>query len=154
MELNIGDFAPTFETITQEDEIVSSEALKGNKFVLYFYPRDNTPGCIKEACSIRDNYEPFLNNEISVFGVSGGNKNSHQKFIDKFSLPFPLLMDEKLALAKKFGAYKRGNRVARISFLINEEGIIEGIFGTKGYEKVKTSEHAQQILEFWVKDTN
>ncbi|MHA2053927.1 MAG: redoxin domain-containing protein, partial [Candidatus Hodarchaeales archaeon] len=74
MELNIGDFAPTFETITQEDEIVSSEALKGNKFVLYFYPRDNTPGCIKEACSIRDNYEPFLNNEISVFGVSGGNK--------------------------------------------------------------------------------
>ncbi len=150
MELNIGDIAPTFETTTHNDEKIGSERLKGKKFVLYFYPRDNTPGCIKEACSIRDNYQSFLNNDISVFGVSGGNKNSHQKFVDKFTLPFPLLMDEKLDLAKKFGAYKRGNRVARVSFLINETGIIEGIFGKKGYDKVQTSEHADQILDFWI----
>lgn len=150
MALEIGEKAPKFETTTQEAKKISSESLKGKKFVLYFYPRDNTPGCIKEACSIRDDYQSFLNNGISVFGVSGGNSASHQKFIDKFSLPFPLLMDEKFELAKKFGAYKRGNRVARISFLINEEGIIEGIFGLKGHDKVKTAEHAQQILEFWI----
>lgn len=150
MTLEIGNKAPKFKTTTQEAEEISSDSLKGKKFVLYFYPKDNTPGCIKEACSIRDDYQSFLNNGISVFGVSGGNSASHQKFIDKFSLPFPLLMDEKLELAKKFGAYKRGNRVARISFLINEEGIIEGIFGLKGHDKVKTAEHAQQILEFWI----
>jgi peroxiredoxin Q/BCP len=150
MALEIGEKAPKFETTTQEAKKISSESLKGKKFVLYFYPKDNTPGCIKEACSIRDDYQSFLDNEISVFGVSGGNSASHQKFIDKFSLPFPLLMDEKFELAKKFGAYKRGNRVARISFLINEEGIIEGIFGLKGHDKVKTAEHAQQILEFWI----
>lgn len=150
MILEIGEKAPKFETTTQKAEEISSDSLKGKKFVLYFYPRDNTPGCIKEACSIRDDYQSFLNNGISVFGVSGGNSASHQKFIDKFSLPFPLLMDERFELAKKFGAYKRGNRVARISFLINEEGIIEGIFGLKGHDKVKTAEHAQQILEFWI----
>lgn len=149
MTLQIGDIAPEFETLTQSSEEVSSMVNKGKKYVLYFYPKDNTPGCIKEACSIRDNYQTFLNNDIPVYGVSGGNAQSHQKFIDKFNLPFPLLMDEKYDLAKKFGAYKRGNRVARITYLINEEGIIEGIFGTEGQEKVKAAEHSNQITQFW-----
>ncbi|MHA1933507.1 MAG: peroxiredoxin [Promethearchaeota archaeon] len=149
MSLKIGDLAPEFETNSQSDENVSSKGNKGKKYVLYFYPRDNTPGCIKEACSIRDNYQTFLDNDIPVYGVSGGNAQSHQKFIDKFDLPFPLLMDEKFDLAKKFGAYKRGNRVARITYLINEEGIIEGIFGTEGQEKVEAAEHSSQIINFW-----
>lgn len=149
MVLEIGDKAPEYETTTQAGDLVSSENLKGKKYVLYFYPKDNTPGCTKEACSIRDNYQMFLDTNISVFGVSGGSANSHQKFIDKYTLPFPLLMDENLELAKKYGAYKRGNRVARITYLINEEGVIEGIFGTENHEKVKAAEHANQIIQFW-----
>ncbi|UCG00296.1 MAG: peroxiredoxin [Candidatus Heimdallarchaeota archaeon] len=149
MPLEIGDKAPEFETTTESEEPVSSELLEGKKYVLYFYPRDNTPGCTKEACSIRDNYQTFLDQDILVYGASGGNAQSHQKFINKYNLPFPLLMDEKLELAKKFGAYKRGNRVARITYLIDEEGNIEGIFGVEGHEKVKTSQHAEQIIQFW-----
>ena len=149
MSLEIGEKAPNFETETESGEPISSELLRGKKYVLYFYPKDNTPGCIKEACSIRDNYQTFLNRDIPVYGVSGGNSLSHQKFIKKFDLPFPLLMDEKLILAKKFGAYKRGNRVARITYLMDEEGKIEGIFGTEGREKVKAAEHAEQIIQFW-----
>lgn len=149
MTLKIGDLAPEFETTTQSNERVSSKGNSGKKFVLYFYPKDNTPGCIKEACSIRDNYQVFLDNDIPVYGVSGGKAQSHQKFIDKFNLPFPLLMDENLVLAKKFGAYKQGNRVARITYLINEEGIIEGIFGTEGQEQVKAADHSNQIIQFW-----
>lgn len=146
--LRISDVAPSFKTTTESGETVSSETLRGQKYVLYFYPRDNTPGCTKEACSIRDNYQVFQNNGIKVFGASGGR--SHQKFIEKYNLPFPILMDEKLELAKKFGAYKRGNRVSRITFLIDENGEIEGIFGgNEGVDKVKTSVHAQQIIDFW-----
>lgn len=149
MTLKIGDLAPEFETTTQTNEPVSSADNRGKKYVLYFYPRDSTPGCIKEACSIRNNYQIFLDNNISVFGVSGGNEQSHKKFIAKYNLPFPLLMDEKYELAKKFGAYKRGHRVSRITYLINEEGSIEGIFGIDGHEKVKAKEHSNQIIKFW-----
>jgi len=148
--LKIGDIAPSFRTKTESNTTISSETLKGRKYVLYFYPRDNTPGCTKEACSIRDSYQIFQNKGIKVFGSSGGSAKSHQRFIDKYNLPFPLLMDENLELAKKFGAYKRGNRVSRITFLIDENGRIEGIFGgTGGLDKVKTVEHAQQIIDFW-----
>ncbi len=147
--LKIGDKSPKFDVISSSGEKINSEELKGSKFVLYFYPKDSTPGCIKEACSIRDNFQGFLNSRIRVFGASGGSVKSHERFIEKQKLPFPLLMDENLELAKKFNAYKKGNRVARITYLINENGIIEGIFGGKGTEKVKTSEHANQILNFW-----
>ncbi|MFW9904430.1 MAG: peroxiredoxin [Candidatus Thorarchaeota archaeon] len=149
MPLQIGDKAPEFETVTESGDPVSSKLLNGKKYVLYFYPRDNTPGCTKEACSIRDNYQTFVTKDIPIYGASGGNAQSHQKFINKYNLPFPLLMDEKLELAKKFGAYKRGNRVIRITFLMDEEGRIEGIFGLEGHEKVKSSEHADQIIQFW-----
>ena len=148
--LKIGDSVPEFETTTESGDKISSTEMIGKKYVLYFYPRDNTPGCIKEACSIRDSFDVFQNNTIPVFGISGGSASSHQKFINKFNLPFPLLMDSKLELAKKFGTYKKGNRVARVTFLIDEEGVIEGVFGGKsGIEKVKTTEHASQIIDFW-----
>ena len=148
--LKIGDSIPEFETTTENNEKVSSKALLGKKYVLYFYPRDNTPGCIKEACSIRDSYEIFKNKSVLIYGISAGSASSHQKFIDKFNLPFPLLMDPEYELAKKFGTYKKGNRIARITFLVDEKGKIEGIFGgPNGVEKVKTNEHADQIIEFW-----
>ena len=148
--LKIGDSIPNFKTETESGEIIDSAKLLGEKFVLYFYPKDNTPGCTKEACSIRDNYQSFLNNKIRVFGVSGGKALSHQKFSSKYNLPFPLLMDEKLEIAKLFKAFKRGNKVARITYLIDEKGTIEAIFGgSEGIDKVKTSEHANQIIDFW-----
>ncbi|MHA1967130.1 MAG: peroxiredoxin [Candidatus Hodarchaeales archaeon] len=150
MVLKINDSIPEFTTATHTGETISSDALKGKQFAIYFYPRDNTPGCTKEACSIRDNYQTFLENNIPVFGISGGSAQSHQKFITKYNLPFPLLMDENYELAKKFGTYKRGNRVARVTFLINKEGRIEGIFGgDKGVDKVNTAKHAEQIIDFW-----
>ena len=150
MVLKIGEPIPEFKAVTQVGDKVTPELLKGKKFVLYFYPKDNTPGCTKEACSIRDNYQTFLDNNIPVYGVSGGTAQSHQKFIDKYNLPFPLLMDEKFGLAKKFGTYKKGNRVARVTFLVNEEGKIESIFGGgEGTDKVNTTEHATQIIDYW-----
>jgi peroxiredoxin Q/BCP len=147
--LKVGDNAPEFNVETHSGSKVSLATQKGSKFVLYFYPKDNTPGCTKEACSFRDNYQIFLDKGISVFGVSGGNSQSHQKFIEKYNLPFPLFMDEKLDLAKKYGAYKQGNRVARITYLVNEKGIIESIYGLEGHDKVKSAEHASQIIDFW-----
>ncbi|MHA1331525.1 MAG: peroxiredoxin, partial [Candidatus Hodarchaeales archaeon] len=111
---------------------------------------DSTPGCTKEACSFRNSYEIFKDKNIQILGVSGGKMESHQKFRKKHNLPFPLLMDQEYELAKKFGVYKRGRRVSRVTFLINEEGIVEGIFGgSEGAEKVKTSQHAKQIADFW-----
>ncbi len=148
--VKVGEKVPEFRTTTQSDEEISSYQLQGKKYVIYFYPKDNTPGCTKEACSIRDNYSIFLEYDIPIYGVSGGSASSHQKFVDKYNLPFPLLMDQNFEIAKKFGAYKQGNRVARITYLINEEGIIEGIFGgNEGHEDVKTSEHADQLINFW-----
>ncbi|MHA1972703.1 MAG: peroxiredoxin [Candidatus Hodarchaeales archaeon] len=150
--IQIGDRIPDFETTTDSGKPISSSELKGKKFVLYFYPRDSTPGCTKEACSFRDNYEVFTAKDISIFGVSGGKTESHQKFRKKHNLPFPLLMDQEYELAKLFGVYKRGRRVSRVTFLVNENGIVEGIFGGPiGIEKVKTSHHAEQIAEFWFK---
>ncbi|MFW9854814.1 MAG: peroxiredoxin [Candidatus Thorarchaeota archaeon] len=148
--LKIGDTAPSFETTDEEGNQVDSDLLKGKKFVLYFYPRDSTPGCTKEACSIRDNYQIFQKQGIPIFGVSGGSEKSHQRFKEKNSLPFPLLMDQDLSLAKKYGVYKKPMRVTRVTFLIDEKGTIEGIFGgDHGIEKVNTSEHANQIINFW-----
>ena len=149
MSLKIGDIAPDFETTSDSGDKITLGNYRGQKVVLYFYPKDNTPGCTAEACSIRDNYQVFLSSKIPVFGVSGGTSNSHAKFREKYDLPFPLLMDEKFELAKKYGALKRGNRVSRITFLIDEEGKIEGIFGETGIDKVKTKEHATQIINFW-----
>ena len=148
--LKIGNQIPKFNTTTESGVTVDSETLVGKKFVIYFYPRDNTPGCTKEACSIRDSYSRFLEKDIPVYGVSGGKAKSHQKFKDKYNLPFPLLMDENLVIAKLFDAYKRGNRVARITYLIDEKGNVEGIFGgSEGIDKVKSNEHASQIIDFW-----
>jgi len=147
--LNVGDVAPDFEAVTDSGARTSLNSLKGEKFVLYFYPKDDTPGCTAEACSIRDSYHVFLAKGIPVFGVSGGSAGSHRKFRQKYNLPFPLLVDEKLELAKKYDVLKSEGKIARTTFLIDENGKIEGIFGDKGTEKVVPKEHATQIIDFW-----
>jgi len=155
--LAVGDMAPNFET---NDETGASFTLighRGHKVVLYFYPKDFTPGCTAEACSIRDSYTLFENSGIPIFGITGGNAETHQKFKEKHKLPFSILMDEDYTIAKLYGVYKPmkllGKElmgVQRVTFLIDEEGKIEGIFGgSEGIDKVHSSRHAEQILGFW-----
>lgn len=152
--LQIGDKAPDFETVDESGNTFRLKDHRGSKFVLYFYPKDETPGCTAEACSIRDNYQTFQEAGIPVFGISGGDANAHQKFKEKHNLPFPLLVDENLEIAKMYDAYSRlsviGFGVKRITYLIDEKGKIEGIFGGPlGGEDVISSQHAEQIAGFW-----
>jgi peroxiredoxin Q/BCP len=155
--LKIGDKAPDFATTTESGETVKLSSFKGKKVFLYFYPKDNTPGCKAEACSIRDSYDVFEKSEIPVFGVSGGTVKSHKSFKEKNNLPFPLLMDEDFKIAKLYDVYQTKKMygkeylgIVRTTFLIDEKGIIEGIYGgPEGIEKVKTKEHANQVIKFW-----
>ncbi|MHA1902944.1 MAG: peroxiredoxin [Candidatus Thorarchaeota archaeon] len=152
--LSVGDAAPDFETTDEEGNEFRLSALKGKKAVLYFYPKDFTPGCTAEACSIRDNYQLFEGSGIPIFGISGGSAELHRKFRRRHNLPFQILIDEDLTIAKLYDAYSRlgilGMGVKRITYLIDEQGKIEAIFGgSEGHEKVKSKEHAQQIAGYW-----
>jgi len=155
--LKIGDKAPNFTTTTESGEKIKLSSFKGKKVFLYFYPKDNTSGCKAEACSIRDSYEVFEKSDIPVFGVSGGTTKSHKSFKNKNNLPFPLLMDEEFEIAKLYDVYQTKKMygkeylgIVRTTFLIDEKGIIEGIYGgPEGIEKVNTKEHADQIIKFW-----
>ncbi|MFX1484857.1 MAG: peroxiredoxin [Promethearchaeota archaeon] len=152
--LQIGDVAPDFETEDDTGKKFRLSDHKGSKIVLYFYPKDFTPGCTAEACSIRDSYQLFEGSGIPIFGVSGGPAELHRKFREKYQLPFNILMDEDLSIAKLYGTYSRlsilGIGVKRITFLIDEEGKIEGIFGgSEGMDRVRSKGHAEQIAQFW-----
>jgi peroxiredoxin Q/BCP len=152
--LKIGDQAPEIETVDDSGNLFKLSDYEGQKVVLYFYPKDFTPGCTAEACSLRDGYTMFENSGIPIFGVSGGSAELHQKFRKKHDLPFSILVDENLDIAKSYDAYSKlsiiGVAVKRITYLIDEEGKIEGIFGgDEGIDKVRSGEHAQQIAEFW-----
>ena len=145
-----GDKVPDFSVLDHTGNQVSSKVLKGKKYVLYFYPKDNTPGCTTEACGIRDEFSAFKKLGVPVFGVSKDSAKSHQNFIDKYKLPFPLLMDEDLKLAKSFGAFgkksmygKTYDGILRSTFIVDEKGIVE-----KAYPKVSVKEHAKDLLEF------
>ena len=147
-KLKEGDKAPDFSVTDEAGKTVSLKDLRGKKFVLYFYPKDDTPGCTKEACSFRDSFSKFKKRGIEVFGVSLDSEKSHQKFIDKFSLPFRLLADTERQLADGFGTYGEKKfmgrtymGVNRMTFLIDEKGKIKKIFG-----KVKPEEHAEEVL--------
>ena len=147
--LKEGDAAPEFTARDQDGKIINYEDLRGQKYVLYFYPKDDTPGCTKEACSFRDAEAVYAEKGIKVFGVSGDDETSHQKFISKFNLPFPLLADTDHSLANAFGAYGEksmyGNKymgVLRKTFLIDEEGKVKKVF-----DKVNVEEHADEVLE-------
>ena len=155
--LKIGDMAPEIDTTDEMGMPFKLSNQRGHKIVLYFYPKDFTPGCTAEACSLRDSYTLFENSGIPIFGVSGGDAETHQKFKEKHRLQFSILVDEDNAIAKLYGVYrpisilgKELLGVQRITFLIDEEGKIEGIFGgSEGIDKVNSSKHADQIVNFW-----
>jgi peroxiredoxin Q/BCP len=146
--LNIGDFAPDFELTDQNGTSHRLSDYRGKKVVLYFYPKDNTPGCTKEACSFRDSFEDYKKHGIVVLGVSKDSEASHTRFIEKFSLPFTLLADTQTAVCQAYGVWglkKSMGReyygINRMTFVIDEEGKI-----LKIYEKVKPEDHAKEIL--------
>jgi len=143
-----GDVAPEFAGKDQNGNLVSSSDFKGSKLVLYFYPKDDTPGCTAQACSLRDNYEMLISKGYKVLGVSADSAKAHQKFIEKFNLPFPLIADTEKEIIKAFGVWgpkkfmgKSYDGIHRTTFLINEKGIIEEVI-----TKVDTKDHASQII--------
>ena len=152
--LKVGDVAPDFETVDDAGKKFKLHEYRGKKVVLYFYPKDFTPGCTAEACSIRDSYEIFENSGIPIFGISGGAAEVHQRFRGKYNLPFNILVDEDLEITKLYGAYSKlnilGIGVKRMTFLIDEDSKIEVIFGgSEGIDKVRSKEHAFQITDYW-----
>jgi thioredoxin-dependent peroxiredoxin len=149
MTLKTGDKAPEFSLPASTGDTVSLADLAGNKVVLYFYPKGDTPGCTREACGFRDMDVPLQFARIKVLGVSADNTDSHRQFAEKFSLPFPLLSDEKKEVINAYGVWGerqvRGQTVMgirRMTFLIDEEGTIRKI-----WPNVTPDNHAQEILE-------
>ncbi|MDY6800551.1 MAG: thioredoxin-dependent thiol peroxidase [Bacteroidota bacterium] len=146
--LKEGDKAPMFKGIDQNGEEINLDQYKGKKLVLYFYPKDNTPGCTSEACNLRDNYSDFLNKGMDVIGVSPDDEISHQKFIDKHDLPFRLISDPDKKILNQYNAWgekkmygKTYKGVLRKTYIIAEDQTIEKIF-----DKVKTKDHTNQIF--------
>jgi thioredoxin-dependent peroxiredoxin len=144
-----GDAAPDFEARDAEGNSVKLSELRGQKVVVYFYPKDDTPGCTKEACSFRDSFAEFGRRGIKLLGVSTDDEKSHRKFAEKYSLPFTLLADTDHAVADAFGVYgekefagRKYLGVSRATFLIDEEGRIARVF-----DKVKVDEHADEVLK-------
>jgi thioredoxin-dependent peroxiredoxin len=149
MSIEIGKPAPDFEAKDQDGNVVRLADLKGQKVVLYFYPKDNTPGCTAQACNLRDNYEALQKAGYTVLGVSSDTGKSHQKFIEKQQLPFTLLADEDLKVHEAYGTWveksmygRKYMGTARTTFVIDENGILQEII-----DKVNTKEHTSQILK-------
>jgi peroxiredoxin Q/BCP len=147
-ELNIGDKAPALSLPDQSGEPVSLKDFMGKQVVLYFYPKDDTPGCTKESCDFRDSITPIKKTGAVILGVSLDDKESHQKFIKKFDLPFALLSDEEAAVSKAYGCYKEKNMygrkywgIERSTFVIDQTGKLKAIF-----RKVKVDGHADDVL--------
>jgi len=146
--LNIGDKAPDFNAVDQDGNPLSLSDFRGQKLVLYFYPKDDTPGCTAEACNLRDNYNDLLKKGYKIIGVSADDSASHKKFIAKYVLPFPLIPDKEKKILKAYGAWGEKNMygkkmmgILRTTFVINGDGIIEKVF-----TKVDTKNHTEQIL--------
>lgn len=150
--MKVGDKAPEILGINEKGEEIKMSSFAGRKLVLYFYPKDNTSGCTSEACSLRDNYSELRKAGYEVVGVSVDNEQSHQKFIDKYELPFTLIADTDKKLVEAFGVWAEKSMYGRkymgtlrTTFIINEEGIVERIIGPK---EIKTKEHGKQILNY------
>ncbi|MBM6735423.1 thioredoxin-dependent thiol peroxidase [Mediterranea massiliensis] len=148
--MNVGDKAPEILGINEKGEEIRLSNYKGKKLVLYFYPKDSTSGCTAQACNLRDNYDALRQAGYEVVGVSVDSEKSHQKFIEKNSLPFPLIADTDKKLVEQFGVWGEKSMYGRkymgtfrTTFIINEEGVVERIIGPK---EVKTKDHAAQIL--------
>lgn len=147
--LKIGDKAPDFEGVDQNGQVVRLADFSGKKLVLYFYPKDSTPGCTAEACDLRDNYERFLNQGYAVLGVSKDSQASHRKFIEKYNLPFPLLSDTSTRILQDYEAWGPKKFMGRSmvgtlrkTYVIDESGLIADII-----DKVDTKAHTRQLLK-------
>jgi peroxiredoxin Q/BCP len=149
--LQPGDKAPDFSSIDQNGKIISLKDYKGKKLVLYFYPKDDTPGCTAQACSLRDEYTSLKKKGIEIIGVSADNESKHQKFIDKYELPFRLLADTNQEVIKRYDVWGKKQFMGRVfdglnrtTFLINEKGIIDHII-----HQPDTKNHAEEVLTVW-----
>ncbi len=157
MALNKGDKIPEILGVDQEGKEVKVDEYKGRKFILYFYPKDNTPGCTAEACNFRDNFYELRHAGYEIVGVSVDDEKSHNKFIEKYELPFRLISDKDKILVEKFGLWtektfagKKYMGTLRTTFLVDENGVVEQVFNAK---EIKAKEHAEQILE-WLNKQN
>jgi len=146
--LKIGDLAPAFTGLNQNGEEISLASFRGKKVILYFYPKDSTPGCTAEACDLNDNYTMWLSKGFEVIGVSPDNVASHKKFAEKFGLEFNLMADTSLEILKSYSVWgeksmygKSYMGVLRTTFVIDENGIVTGII-----EKVDTKNHTKQLI--------
>jgi peroxiredoxin Q/BCP len=144
-----GDKAPDFSGIDQDGKTIGLNQFSGKKVVLYFYPKDNTPGCTAEACNLRDNYKLLIDKGLVIIGVSADDEKSHRNFISKFDLPFPLISDSDKKICNLFGVWgpkkfmgREFDGINRTTFVISVKGIIEAVF-----TKVDTKDHSRQILD-------
>jgi peroxiredoxin Q/BCP len=149
--LKAGDNAPAFSGVDQDGKTVSLKDYKGKKLVLYFYPKDDTPGCTAQACSLRDDYASLQKKGVEILGVSADNEAKHQKFIEKYSLPFRLLADTNHEVIKAYDVWGKKQFMGRVfdglnrtTFLINEKGLIDYVI-----EQPDTKNHAEEILHLW-----
>lgn len=147
--LKIGDKMPEFELLNQDGEMVSSKDFKGKKVLIYFYPKDDTPGCTTEACGFRDIRYEMQDKGVEIVGISKDNVKSHKKFADKYKLNFTLLSDDLTETIQRFGAWgektfmgRKSVGTLRISYLFDAHGKVEKVYG-----KVKTADHAKEVLE-------
>lgn len=148
-KLKVGDTAPEINSVNQNGDTISLSEFKGKKIVLYFYPKDMTPGCTAQSCNLSENYAKLQKNGFEVLGVSCDSVERHQKFIDKYSLPFNLISDEEKKVVNDYGVWglkkfmgKQYMGINRTTFIINESGIIDEII-----TKVNTKDHSTQILK-------
>ena len=145
--LKKGDKAPQFSGVDQDGKTIKLADFEGKKLVVYFYPKDDTPGCTAEACNLRDNYNALLKQGYAVVGVSQDSEKSHQKFISKYNLPFPLISDPDHTVHNLFGTWGEKSMYGRTYMgTIRATFVIENGVITEVIEKVKTKDHASQIL--------
>ena len=144
-KISVGDAVPKFELKNQHDELVKIESFFGNPFVIYFYPKDDTPGCTAEACTFRDQYEEFKEVGAEVIGISADSPKSHKNFALKHNLPFVLLSDYKNEVRKLFGVPKSmfGLFPGRVTYVINEKGVVSYIFDSQ----MQAKKHVAEAIE-------
>jgi thioredoxin-dependent peroxiredoxin len=147
--LKVGDQAPEIEFGDHEGKVHRISDYRGSKLIVYFYPKDNTPGCTDEACNLRDNYGLLLSKGFKIIGISADPLKSHQRFAGKFELPFPLIPDTERKVIEAFGVWgpkkfmgRVYDGIHRVTYIIDEQGLVEKVF-----EKVDTKRHAEQIIK-------
>lgn len=146
--LKEGDLAPDFSGTDQNGNPIKLSDFSGKKLILYFYPKDDTPGCTKEACNLRDNYNELKNNDFEVIGVSADNSAKHLKFIDKYDLPFSLIADTEKSVINAYQCWGLKKFMGReYEGILRKTFVIENNTIVKIFEKVKTADHFQQIME-------